>query len=70
MNFLSGNNSKAPLVVKLGGSALEDPDARVELWRALRELHASLAGGLVLMWSGIALLIGAQAYVYRLLARN
>jgi len=29
-----------------------------------------LAGGLVLMWSGIALLIGAQVYVYRRLARN
>ncbi len=29
-----------------------------------------LAGGLVLMWSGIALLLGAQAYVYRRLARN
>ena len=52
MNFLSGNNSKAPLIVKLGGSALEDPDARVELWRALRELHASLPGGLVLVHGG------------------
>ncbi len=29
-----------------------------------------LAGGVVLMWSGIALLLGAQAYVYRRLARN
>ncbi|MCH7962140.1 MAG: acetylglutamate kinase, partial [Planctomycetes bacterium] len=52
MNFLGGNNSKAPLIVKLGGSALDDPDARVELWRALRELHASLAGGLVLVHGG------------------
>ena len=52
MNFLDGNNSKAPLIVKLGGSALDDPDARVELWCALRELHASLAGGLVLVHGG------------------
>ena len=52
MNFLGGNNSKAPLIVKLGGSALDDPDARVELWCALRELHASLAGGLVLVHGG------------------
>ena len=29
-----------------------------------------LVGGVVLMWSGIALLLGAQAYVYRRLARN
>ena len=29
-----------------------------------------LVGGLVLMWSGNALLLGAQAYVYRRLARN
>ena len=52
MNFLDGNNSKAPLIVKLGGSALEDSDARVELWCALRELHASLPGGLVLVHGG------------------
>ncbi len=35
-----------------------------------RARAGDLAGGLVLMWSGIALLIGAQAYVYRRLARN
>ncbi len=29
-----------------------------------------LAGGVMLMWSGIALLLGAQAYVYRRLSRN
>jgi hypothetical protein len=30
----------------------------------------NLSGGLVIMWSGIALLIGTQLYVYRRLSRN
>ncbi|TDJ57181.1 MAG: hypothetical protein E2O40_03380 [Planctomycetota bacterium] len=35
-----------------------------------RARAGDLVGGLVIMWSGIALLIGAQVYVYRRLARN
>ncbi len=42
----------APLVVKLGGAALEDGATCPDLWAALAELHRSEPGGLVVIHGG------------------
>jgi len=41
-----------PLVVKLGGAAVDDPAQCPWLWEALRELHEAHPGGLVLVHGG------------------
>ena len=43
---------RAPLVVKIGGAALDDPAAAIDLWRAIREVHAFLDGRLILIHGG------------------
>lgn len=40
------------MVVKLGGESLAAPGERAELWSALRDLHASHPGGLVVVHGG------------------
>jgi acetylglutamate kinase len=42
----------APLVVKLGGAALEDGSTCADLWSALASLHNSEPGGLVVIHGG------------------
>lgn len=42
----------APLVVKLGGAGLEDPDSHADLWQALCALHQAEPGGVVLVHGG------------------
>ena len=42
----------APLVVKIGGAALDDPSQTPWLWEALCELHHGRAGGIVLVHGG------------------
>ncbi len=42
----------SPLVLKIGGAALEDPARARDLWRALAECHAVLRGRLVLVHGG------------------
>jgi len=45
-------SSPGPLLVKIGGAALDDADAHAHLWRALAALHRSEPGGLVLVHGG------------------
>ncbi len=45
-------NIDAPLVVKIGGAALDEPEACPWLWPAIANLHRSLAGGIVLVHGG------------------
>jgi acetylglutamate kinase len=46
------DSAVGPIVVKLGGAALDAPSERAALWAALRTLHAAHAGGLVLVHGG------------------
>ncbi|CAG0982465.1 acetylglutamate kinase [Phycisphaerales bacterium] len=41
-----------PIVIKIGGTTLEDRASAPALWRALASLHASHAGGVVLVHGG------------------
>lgn len=43
---------KAPIVVKLGGRAIDDPAQSPWLWEALVALHRSRTGGIVLIHGG------------------
>ena len=42
----------SPLVVKLGGAAVEEPTLCDALWRSLAELHLAARGGVVLVHGG------------------
>ncbi|MBL8764538.1 MAG: acetylglutamate kinase [Phycisphaerae bacterium] len=42
----------APVVLKIGGEAIDAAEPGRALWRALSELHAELAGGLVVVHGG------------------
>lgn len=42
----------APLVVKIGGAALDEPEACPWLWPAIADLHRSRTGGIVLVHGG------------------
>ncbi len=44
--------STGPLVIKLGGAAVESPCEQASLWRALGTLHQSEASGVVLVHGG------------------
>lgn len=46
------SSAPGPLVVKVGGAALDDADAHISLWRVLAALHRSEPGGLVLVHGG------------------
>jgi acetylglutamate kinase len=48
----NGNPPAGPLVVKLGGKALDDPGQSPWLWEALCVLHRSHRGGVVLVHGG------------------
>lgn len=41
-----------PIVIKVGGTTLEDAGAAPMLWRAIADLHAAHAGGVVLVHGG------------------
>lgn len=46
------NTGPGPLIIKIGGSTLEDRAATAALWPALVRLHASRAGGVALVHGG------------------
>jgi acetylglutamate kinase len=46
------NGQAAPLVIKLGGKAIDEPDRSPALWAALCELHRARPGGIVLVHGG------------------
>ncbi len=49
----TGSQSRElPLVIKIGGAALDDPLNAVELWRAVAECHRVLNGSLILVHGG------------------
>lgn len=48
----AGCGMTGPLVVKLGGAALDEPRERGDLWRALAEAHATSGAGVVLVHGG------------------
>lgn len=41
-----------PMVVKVGGAALEAPETRLDLWRALARAHGASPGGVALVHGG------------------
>jgi acetylglutamate kinase len=45
-------NSNAPIILKVGGTTLEDQRSAPALWRAMIELHNSHPGGVVLVHGG------------------
>lgn len=50
---LQGDGASAgPIVIKVGGTTLEDAAGSPMLWRAVADLHASHAGGVVLVHGG------------------
>lgn len=42
----------APLVVKIGGAAVDEPRETMALWRAIADAHAALEGSLLLVHGG------------------
>ncbi len=46
------SSGPAPLVVKLGGAALDEPESCHDLWDALAAIHQAEPGGLVLVHGG------------------
>ncbi len=41
-----------PLIIKIGGTALEDEVTAPSVWQAVSRIHASRAGGVVLVHGG------------------
>lgn len=52
LNSVGSGGPVGPMVVKLGGAALNAPSEQTALWEALRTLHAEHAGGLILVHGG------------------
>lgn len=48
----TASGGPGPLIIKIGGSTLEDRAATASLWPALVELHAARPGGVVLVHGG------------------